>query len=168
MHLPRPHRLAPFALLALAACEPKSSFPSLAPRPMERALGPVDQAPPETAVADDPALPDRLRPLVEAGHASQAEFDKALAAARRVVAASGPPGSDSWVGAQQAVSRVQNASAPMAKALADLDAFAIEQAKAHPLSPGDQDRIQQANAELQALADAQRGEIEALQARLKK
>jgi hypothetical protein len=168
MLIPRPLLLSAALLAGLAGCAPSGSFPSLAPRPIERALAPPDVEPPKVAVADDPQLPARLQAFVAAGRSGQADFDAELASARRAVARSGGRGSDSWVEAQQAVSRLEVARATVANALSELNAYAVERANAAPLSQGDRDRIRQANAALQAIADAQQGELAALEGRLGK
>jgi hypothetical protein len=165
----------PFARLALsgtlpiallAGCAPQGDFPSLAPRPVEKAFADSAEEPVRPVAADDPALPARLDTFVAAGRRGQADFDGDLEAARKAVARAGTSGSDSWIQAQQAISRVEAARSATANALADLDAFAIEQAKAHPLSPSDQDRIRRASEQLQAIAREQEEAVAALKSRL--
>jgi hypothetical protein len=159
--------LAPSLLLALAGCAAEGDFPSLAPRPVESELPGADRAPPEVVVPDDPALPAGLQPFLAAARQGEAEFDRAVASARTAVGRAGAAGSDSWVEAQQAISRAEAARSATAKAIADLDAYAVAQAKAHPLSPGDLDRVREAAAQLQAISDAQAREIANLQGRLR-
>jgi hypothetical protein len=158
----------PALLLALAGCAEQGDFPSLAPRPVERELPGADLAPPEAVIPDDPQLPARLAPLVAAGRRGQAEFDREVAAARAAVGRAGAAGSDSWVEAQQAISRAEAARSATAKAISDLDALAVEQSRTRPLSPGDLDRIREAVAQLQAVADAQGQELARLVAGLRK
>ena len=168
MLTPRPLLLSAALLAGLTGCASSGSFPSLAPRPIERALAPPDVEPPRAVIADDPQLPARLQAFVAAGRGGQADFDAELTAARRAVGRAGGRGSDSWVEAQQAVSRLEVARATVANALSELNAYAVERAAAVPLSPGDRDRIREANAALQAIADGQQTELAALEGRLGK
>jgi len=78
-----------------------------------------------------------------------------MPAAHAAAARAGGSGSDSWVEAQQALSRVESARARTTAALADLDALAVERAAAGTLSQGDSERLSAATAEIQALADGQ-------------
>jgi hypothetical protein len=168
MQRPSLFRLAPALLLVLPACASKGDFPSLAPRAVERELPSPDLPPPQTVVPDDPRLPSGLQPFLAEARKGQADFNRYVSAARAAVSRAGAPGSDSWVEAEQAISRVEAARSATAKAIADLDAYSVEQAKAHPLSPADLDRIREAVTQLQALSDAQGQEIAALQGRLRK
>jgi hypothetical protein len=160
--------LVPALLLFLPGCASQGDFPSLAPRPVESELPPADRAPPEAVLPDDPALPAGLQPFLAAARQGQAEFERSLPPARAAVGRAGASGTDSWVEAQQAISRVEAARNATAKAIADLDAYSLDQAKAHPLSPGDLDRIRQVVAQLQAIADAQGREVASLIAQLQK
>jgi hypothetical protein len=162
----RPHLTAFFALLALSGCAQSGTFPSLAPRPQEKALADTEEEAPPPVLADDAQLPARLDAFVAEGRRGTAAFEAALPAARAAVARAGAPGSDSWIEAQKYLSRLEAARSTTAHALSELDAFAVEQAKARPLSPGDSERIRRATETLQQGADAQQRESAALQARL--
>jgi hypothetical protein len=163
---PRLALAAALALASLSACARPGDFPSLAPRPIEKALAESEEEPAPQPPADDPQLPARLDAFVQAGRRGQAAFEAALPAARAAVARAGAPGSDSWVEAQQALSRVEAGRAAVAGALSDLNDYAVAQAKARPLGPGDSRRIGEATEALQRIAAAQQREVEALQARL--
>ncbi|MFL6844239.1 MAG: hypothetical protein ACJ8ER_05090 [Allosphingosinicella sp.] len=157
-------RPAPLALLALlAACAAPGPYPSLAPRPAEKAYAEGDEERQPTAQPDDPALAGEIDRLTAEARAGGGAFDSALGPAQAAVAAAGPSGSDSWVEAQEKISRVEAARARTTAALADLDAFAVERAKAGTLSPGDDARLHSALAEIQALADAQAAHLRRLE-----
>jgi hypothetical protein len=153
-------------LLAAAGCAAPGPYPSLAPRPAEKAYADDADERQPTAQPDDPALAAGIDRLAAAATAGAAAFDSALPAAAAAAAAAGATGSDSWVEAQQAVSRLEAARAQTTAALADLDALAVERAKAGTLGPGDGERLRSAIAESQALADAQADRVARLEARL--
>ena len=150
--------LSPLAL----SCAAPGSYPSLAPRPAEALYASGDPERVPLPAPDDPALPPRLQSLVEAGHAGDAGFGEAIARARILAGQAGASGSDSWVEAQQALSRATAGRAATARALADLDALAVEQARRSPLGPGDSARLAAAVASLQALADRQQAQLDAV------
>jgi hypothetical protein len=168
MRLPAPSKLA--ALLAappfLAACAAPGPYPSLEPRPIEKALAESEEEPAAPVRADDPGLDARIAPLVAEARRGAAEFQAALPAAQKAAAGAGAPESDSWVEAQQALSRLEAASALTGKALADLDALAMAEAQARALSPGDIERLEAAVREAQAIAERQRAESAAISARI--
>jgi hypothetical protein len=70
------------------------------------------------------------------------------------------------VEAQQAVSRLEAARAPATRALADLDAFSLERARAGALASADRQRLDAALASLQALVARQAEAVRRLGARL--
>ena len=155
-----------FVLLALSACAQQGEFPSLAPRPVEKAMAESEEEPAVRPVPDDPQLPARIAAFVEAGRRGQAAFEAALPEARAAVGRAGPSGSDSWIAAQQAISRLETTRATIANALSELDAYATEQARTRPLGPGDAERIREATETLQRLARDQERQSAELQARL--
>lgn len=116
------------ALLALSvtACATGGEFPSLAPRPVERLSfeEPVKVDPP---VAADPALRSRAAALLAEARAGDAAYERAYADALARVRAAGAIGSDTWVQAQEAISRVEAARTTTTGALSDLDLLISEQ-----------------------------------------
>jgi hypothetical protein len=160
---------APFAILLplalAAACAAPGPYPSLAPRPAEKAYANEDERQP-TPQPDDPALAREIERLVAAARGGAAEFDAALPAAEAAASAAGASGSDSWVEAQQALSRLEAARARTTAALADLDRLGVERSSAGTLSGGDGNALRAATAELQALADAQAERLRRLGERL--
>ncbi|MEA3063443.1 MAG: hypothetical protein QOJ94_3224 [Sphingomonadales bacterium] len=167
--LPRLFLLAA-TLLAAGGCAEKGTFPSLAQRPAERAYEAERDAvlPPAPARPDDPAVTRRIAELVAEAEAGQAEFERSAGPARAAVAKGGAVNSDSWIEAEQAVSRVSAAGARTGRALADLDRYAADETNSSALSEADAARLREAVARVQALADAQAAEIARLEASLRR
>ena len=121
--------LALLPALLLAACAGSGDYPSLAQRPAERAEG-TFETPPAEEVAAAPApsadLIERLAGLRRDAAARHAEFTAALPAARRLAAAAGATGSDSWASAQVALADLDSLRSRAAVALADLDAMWVD------------------------------------------
>jgi len=156
------------ALALLAGCAGNAGpFPSLLPRPIEKQLGEPGVPPVVAPVPDDPEVAARASEFVAAAQAAHREFRAALPAAEEAVRRAGASGSESWLAAQQAISRVEAAEAPTLRALADLDRYAADRAKARPLSKGDLARLQDATAESQRLTDSEHADVARLQAALK-
>jgi hypothetical protein len=107
-------------------------------------------------------LGGRIAELLTAGAAGEDAFRRALAAAQPLAARSGAPGSESWIAAQQAISRAEAARAVTTRALGDLDQYSTEQARQGPLSTADFQRLTDALARLQAQAERQRQAVERL------
>lgn len=108
--------------LAAAGCATGGDFPSLAPRAIEQLSfeEPIKVDPP---VAPDPSLLGRANALLAEARAGDAAFEIALGQAQQRARGAGPTGSDSWVQAQEAISRVEAARLRTTTALADLDRF---------------------------------------------
>ncbi|TMJ13882.1 MAG: hypothetical protein E6G94_10795 [Alphaproteobacteria bacterium] len=169
MHRPLPRfcAAAPALLLAslAAGCAAPGDFPSLQPRPIERALAEADAAPDPVPAPADAETVGKAEALLGKIQGGGRDFGALLPEVRRRAAAAGASGSDSWIEAQQALSRLEATRAETVKALADLDAFALAQADAGA-NPATVERLGAITAEGQGIADAQRGEIERLQASL--
>jgi hypothetical protein len=143
------------AALVAAGCAAPGPYPSLAPRPAEKAYADDDDERQPTPQPDDPALAGEIDRLAAAARSGGAEFDSALPAAQAAAGGAGAAGSDSWVEAQQALSRLEAARAQTTAALADLDQLGVERASAGTLGDGDRERLRAATDAIQALADAQ-------------
>jgi hypothetical protein len=153
--------------LALAGgCAEEGPYPSLAPRPVEKALAEADVERPLPPLPDDPRLAEQVAALVAGARQGEAEFAAALPVAAGAVARAGGAGSESWVDAQQALSRAEAARATTVQALAELDALALAEANRRALSASDLERLAAATASVQALADRQHERLRALQASL--
>ena len=156
------------AMLVIAGCAtPPGRAPSLAPRAAEA----VDPRAPVLATGVqrpvDPALAARLAQLVGLARGGESAFVTAAGEARRLAAAAGPPQTESWVVAQQALSAAVAARAPTTRALGDIDAAAaIALARQGGIAPLDLAAIEAAAAEVGAIDRRQARAIDALQVRL--
>ncbi|MBA2467240.1 MAG: hypothetical protein H0V46_06520 [Sphingomonas sp.] len=156
------------ATLVLGACTtPAGTGPSLAPRSAE-SIDPripvVSNAVPQPV---DPALARRLSDLVARARQGEGAFANAAGEARRRAAGAGPPQSESWIAAQQALSAVVAARAPTTGALGDVDAIAAEAlALQGGMAPADLRAIEAAAAQIGAIDRRQSRTIDELQARL--
>ena len=110
---------------SLAACAAPGPYPSLEPRPIEKALAETEEEPAEAPLPDEAGLPARIAALTAEVRRGQREFNSALPAARAAAERAGAPESESWIEAQQTLSRLEAAGAVSGKALSDLDALAI-------------------------------------------
>jgi hypothetical protein len=166
----RPSFLLPplLALTALAGCAgPSGPYPSLLPRPIEREFGDAAVPPTVAPVPGDPEVTARASAFVAAAREGDRGFHTALPAAEEAVRHAGAVGSDSWIQAQQAVSRAEAAQQPTIRALSELDRYATDRANAKALSADDLARMQAATADVQRLSDAEHAEIDRLQRALK-
>ena len=154
------------AVALLAACAPPGPYPSLEPRPIEKALADTDEPPVEAPIADEAGLPARIVALNAEVRRGQREFDAALPGARSAAESAGAAESESWIEAQQALSRLEAAGAVSGKALADLDALALAEEQSRRVSAGDLARLQQAIAAAQAVVDAQAAEVARIKGRI--
>jgi hypothetical protein len=148
------------ALLTSAGCATGGDFPSLAPRPVEQLSfeEPVRVDPP---VAADAALRSRAAELLGRARAGDGAFEDAYARALPAVRGAGPSGSDSWVQAQEAISRVEAARIQTSSALAELDLLVAERADV-PTSPEDHERLIEALRTAEAIAADQQRRLVAL------
>ena len=157
------------ALLAAAAslsgCAVQGPFPSLAARPEEGLISLAEPVRPPVTVAPDPALRARVAALRERGRAGARAFDAAYPAAERATRSVGPSGSDSWIAAQQAVSRLEAARGEAAAALADLDRLAIDRADV-ATNAEDYAAIGAAMAEIERETAERQERLDALRSRL--
>ena len=162
----RPFALA--ILFAVAGCTaPSLQTPSLAPRAAEA----IDPRAP--VVADsvqrpvDPALASHLAELIGQARGSESAFAAAAGHAQRLAATAGPPQSESWIIAEQAVSVAAAARAPTTRALSDIDGIAAATlVKQGGMAPADLAAIEAAAAEVGAIDRSQAQAIDALQHRL--
>jgi hypothetical protein len=155
--------LALFVPLVLTAgCAAPGPYPSVAPRPAEKAYAEDAEERKPTPQPDDPALAGEIDRLLADAKAGAAQFDSALPAAQRTAGSAGASGSDSWIEAQQTLSRLESARARTTAALADLDRLSVERTSAGTLGEGDRERLRRATEEIQALADSQADRLQRL------
>jgi hypothetical protein len=166
MHLPRPfRRLAPLAaaLAALAAggCGQDGSFPSLEPRAIESEdpLAEPVRTPP--VVASEPAVRARADALLAEARTGDRAFEAAYARAAAAAGRAGAPGSESWVEAQQAISRAEAARAATGRALAELDRLAAERARV-PTNESDMALVRSTLEAVEAIAATQQQRLDRL------
>ena len=155
-------------LAALSACvAPQSAEPSLAPRAAE-AIDPRVPIPGGVVAGPaDPALAARIAELLAEVRSGDAAFQTAAQNAEALAAAAGPSESESWIVAQEALSGLVAARAPVTEAIADLDALAAGRiAAAGGILPGDLAAIEAATSEAGAIGQRQAEVIDRLQARL--
>jgi hypothetical protein len=150
------------AALLLAGCASDGAFPSLAVRDAERVYAAGDPLQTTPEAPDRAGLAGRIAAFQSAANEGEGAFARALAAARPLAARAGARGSESWLAAQQAISRVEAARAATTRALGDLDQFSAEQARQGPLSTSDYQALTGATARLQAQADRQRQALDQL------
>jgi hypothetical protein len=143
------------AAVLLAGCITHGPWPSLAPRPDEGLTieEPVREAP---HVADDSALRVRINTLVAEARAGNAAFERDYNDAARTAA--GAEGSDSWMAAQQALSRVEAARGRTSDAVAELHQLAVARAD-QPTSPADQVALEAAIDQADGVAAAQQARL---------
>nr|WP_294810147.1 hypothetical protein [uncultured Sphingomonas sp.] len=124
---------APVALVAaLTGCtQSPGAYPSLLPRPIEGGSFAEPQRP-APVVAPDAALDKRIAEFNASLTAGNQQFAAAAQEAEAKVAVSRgiPQGSDAWLDAQTALSRLESLRAPLLIALSDLEEIAIERGKA--------------------------------------
>ena len=166
MRRPLSLSLSALSLGALAGgCTTEGDFPSLAPRAIEQEdpLAEPVRTPP--VVASDPALRARVAELRNAGLSGVAAFEADARAAEAAAARAGASGSDSWVEAQQALSRLEAARGPATVALAELDRLLIVRA-AEPTADEDLAAIRNAMAEIERLVAEQQRRFDAVRSRI--
>lgn len=149
----------------LPACAPQGNFPSLAPRAVEKLPDEEPERPLPPPVPTDPALIARVADLIERARLGQRDFEAAEPTTRSAVGRAGASGSESWVEAQLAVSRLQAARLETTDALASLNEIAVERAN-KPTNPDDFRTIVAAIETVSGLSDAQGLVISQLEAEL--
>jgi hypothetical protein len=154
--------------LALGACSTAGGpYPSLQPRPAE-AIDPRLQ--PVRPINDrpvTPALRAQLAALVDEARAGDAAFEPALARAEQLAASAGEAQSEGWIAAQVALSLAIAARKPTAVALADIDALGATALQTQRgIAPNDLKAIEDAAAEVSAIAERQSDRIAGIQRRL--
>jgi hypothetical protein len=162
-------RLTPLPLfLALTACASAGGpYPSLQPRAAEA----IDPRVPAVRPINDrpvtPALEAQLAALIGQARAGQAAFEPAAADAERLASAAGPPQSESWIAAEQALSAAIAARGATANALGDIDSLSATLLQSQGgIAPNDLAAIKSAAAEISGIAGAQADRIAAVQRRL--
>lgn len=159
--------LVPLAAIAACSMPNAGPEPSLAPRPAE-AIDPRVPVPGDVPAGQaDPELVRRLSARVGEAENGVAPFEEREAEANRLVAAAGPEASESWIAAQQALSRLVEQYGVATRAAADIDALAAARLERQRwISPADQAAIASASARVAAISDRQAAAIERLRSQL--
>ena len=161
-------RTALLFILALTACSaPGGPYPSLQPR----AAGAIDpRVPVVRPVNDRPVtagLAARLAALVDQAQSGDAAFDGAASVAERLAGGAGPPRSESWIAAQEALTAAIAARRPTATAMGDIDeigATALQNQAG--IAPNDFAAIKSAAAKVGAIDSRQADRVASIQKRL--
>lgn len=131
-------------------------MPSLATRPAEAVDPRVPVNRPAEIGAVDPQLAALLATAVAQAQGSQAEFDRRAAEAQRLAPAAGPMGSESWIAAQAALSRLIEQQGVAVNAAADVDGHAGERLNSQRwLNPANQQAIGDTAAQIATITAAQ-------------
>lgn len=163
-------RLVPLlSLLMVGACTAPQAGqePSLAPRAAEAIdpRVPIPDTVPSGPV--DAALASKLDELVARARSGVPLFDAQLAKAERQSAAAGPGASESWVIAQQELSKLIEQFGMTTRAAADIDALASSRLEGQRwIRPADQQAIAAAAADVAAISEPQAAAIQRLQDQL--
>ena len=164
-------RSSPFLLallttvVALAGCAQNGEFPSLMPRPQEQGFSLVEPRRAPVEVPGDAELRQRVAELRGQAARGETEFDAAYGAADRATARAGAPESESWIEAQQALSRLEAARGAVTEALAGLDRLATARADL-PTSDEDEAAINDAFVAVRLVAERQQARLTRLRDRL--
>ncbi len=155
-------------LIALSACAaPGGPYPSLRPRAAESIDPRVPVVRPMNDRPVSASLAQRLAAMVESATSGNAVFDTAAAQAERLAASAGPPKSEGWIAAQEALTAAIAARKTTATALGDIDTLAATALQTQRgIAPNDLAAIQHAAAEVASLDQRQAERIAALQQRL--
>jgi hypothetical protein len=161
-------RTALLSILALTACSaPGGPYPSLQPRAAE-AIDP--RVPVVRPINDRPVtagLAARLAALVDQAQSGDAAFDGAASVAERLAGGAGPPRSESWIAAQEALTAAIAARRPTATAMGDIDeigATALQNQAG--IAPNDFAAIKSAAAKVGAIDSRQADRVASIQKRL--
>ena len=151
-------------LIAAACADDAARYPSLARRPIESDAGaPAATTTPAAQTAPaDPAIETQVTAEAARLDSGSATFGRALADTRAAVtrATGQAAGSEAWIAAQQALSALDAARAPVVAALGALDALRFETAQR--ADPIDTTRLDAAYARAEAADAEQRAALDSL------
>ena len=155
------------AVLLLSACASGSAPPSLLPRPAESIDPRLEVVRPMNDRPVDASLAGQLAALVGQARSGDAAFATAAAEARQLASSAGAPQSESWIAAQEALSRAVAAKEATARALGDIDDLGGDRLQKNSgLAPSDLAAVQRASAEVFAIDQRQAETIKSIQAAL--
>jgi len=158
------------ALLLGSACSPNALVePSLAPRDAESIdpRVPIPDATPRGTL--DAAIVERLDSLVGHARDGATTFAAREAEASRLADAAGPMPGESWIAAQQALSRLIEQYGVTTRAAADIDQLASTLLEDRGwIEPADREAIAAAAAEVASISSAQAAAIDRLASQLRR
>ena len=155
------------AAMALAGCASSAAPPSLLPRPAEAIDPRVEVVRPMNDRPVSASLAGQLAALVSQARSGDAAFGPAAAEAQRLAASAGAPQSESWIAAEEALSRAVAAKEATARALGDIDSLGGDRLQTNSgMAPSDLAAVQQASAEVFAIDQRQSETIKSIQAAL--
>lgn len=145
-------------------CATRGDYPSLLPRPVEQLSmeEPVRTDPPVPA---NPALRAQAAALLAEARRGDGLFAGEYARALPQVRAAGPAGSDNWIEAQAAITRVEGARRFTSAAATELDLLVTARA-ADPIDPSDHQALLAARDAATALVAGQERRLDALKGSL--
>ena len=150
--------------VSLAGCVSQGPFPSLAPRPAEQEDWTEEPSHAAPTVADDAALRTRIAALVAEAQAGARAFAADLPAAERATAHPAAEGSDAWIEAQQAISRVEASRARTDEAATELHQLRLARTE-RPTSAADLAALDAAIEEVGRIAERQQREMDRINRR---
>jgi hypothetical protein len=155
-------------LLLLSACaSPGGKYPSLQPRAAEAIDPRVPVTRPMNERPVSASLASRLAALVDQARSGNDAFEGPASEAERLASAAGPPQSESWISAQEALTAAIAARKATATALSDIDELGGNALQAQGgLAPNDLAAIKSAAAEVGAIDQRQAERIDSIQKRL--
>ncbi len=117
----------------------------------------------------DAALVVRLAALTRAVRSGVPDFDARETQANRLATTAGPMASESWIAAQQALSRLVEQYGVTTRAAADIDELASGRLEEqHWIEPADREAIAAAAAEVAAISKSQAAAIDRLNRQLER
>ena len=153
--------------ITLAGCASSAAPPSLLPRPAEAIDPRVDVVRPMNDRPVNASLAGQLAALVSQARSGDAAFGPAAAEAQRLATSAGAPQSESWIAAEEALSRAVAAKEATARALGDIDSLGGDRLQANSgIAPSDLAAVQQASAEVFAIDQRQSETIKSIQTAL--
>ncbi|HEX6661617.1 MAG TPA: hypothetical protein VF067_07095 [Sphingomicrobium sp.] len=159
--------IAILLLTLLSACASGNAPPSLLPRAAEAIDPRIAIVRPMNDRPADTGLAGRLSELVNEARSSDAAFQPAVAEAQRLAETAGAAQTESWIVAEQALTRAIATRDRTVHALSDIDAIGGSRLQANGgLAPNDLEAIKRAGAEVGAIDERQAQTIKAIQNRL--
>ena len=155
--------LAIITLFLAPGCAAPGDFPSLAKRPFEDGAAIAEPAPPPLEASDSERL-SRVARAVDIASAGRTAFQSGFEAAQNAVRSSGNMGSEGWIKAQLAISRLEPLREPAQSALAII---VDEQRKLATGAPSsDADAVAAAFAQVESIRNDQADKSDRLLARI--